>query len=159
MISSACLLADLITAYLDLTHRAMHFLLEELLPEVFMPSFTEGSLRGVSKPDDGKTLKPKESVNLNLEGRGQSKLKTLKSTLDEIDIEIELNTFVDGTLLYGDDIISRNNFSKYLIDLRKAPSNIRGLLSLGISYLYNLKLYIRLNNNQSDYRELYIHAT
>ncbi|MEM4490589.1 MAG: hypothetical protein QXK41_05455, partial [Desulfurococcaceae archaeon] len=69
---------------------------------------------------------------------------TLKTILEEIYVEIELNTLKGKALLYGVMIALRDGILQYLNTTQETINSLKKLICIGISYLSNPPLYRHL---------------
>lgn len=118
-------------------------ILRELPPAGFTREVIENIFRKALRLKIWRTLKP-EARALILALRkwtGKIKSPTLKAVLEEIYVEIELNTVRGKALLYGVKIALRDGMLEYLVSTQKIFSSVRKLVCLGISYLSNPPLY------------------
>jgi len=70
---------------------------------------------------------------------------TLKTILEEIYVEIELNTLKGKALLYGVTIALRDGILQYLNTTQETINSLlKKLICIGISYLSNPPLYRHL---------------
>ncbi|MEM0100104.1 MAG: hypothetical protein QXM42_05730 [Zestosphaera sp.] len=120
----------------DTSHTIKQLILRELPPAGFTSDVIEKMFKKAVRLKIWKNLKPEVRALILALRKWKNKINspTLKTILEEIYVEIELNTLKGKALLYGVTIALRDG-------LLEVIQSVKSLLCLGISYLSNPPLF------------------
>lgn len=120
----------------DTSHTIKQLILRELPPAGFTSDVIEKMFKKAVRLKIWKNLKPEARALILALRKWKNKISspTLKTILEEIYVEIELNTLKGKALLYGVTIALRDG-------LLEVIQSVKSLLCLGISYLSNPPLF------------------
>ena len=120
----------------DASHTIKQLILRELPPAGFTSDVIEKMFKKAVRLKIWKNLKPEARALILALRKWRNKISspTLKTILEEIYVEIELNTLKGKALLYGVTIALRDG-------LLEVIQSVKSLLCLGISYLSNPPLF------------------
>jgi len=120
----------------DTSHTIKQLILRELPPAGFTSDVIEKMFKKAVRLKIWKNLKPEARALILALRKWRNKISspTLKTILEEIYVEIELNTLKGKALLYGVTIALRDG-------LLEVIQSVKSLLCLGISYLSNPPLF------------------
>ncbi|MEM1510003.1 MAG: hypothetical protein QXZ48_08635 [Zestosphaera sp.] len=120
----------------DTSHTIKQLILRELPPAGFTSDVIEKMFKKAVRLKIWKNLKPEARALILALRKWKNKINspTLKTILEEIYVEIELNTLKGKALLYGVTIALRDG-------LLEVIQSVKSLLCLGISYLSNPPLF------------------
>ncbi|MEM4593477.1 MAG: hypothetical protein QXL83_04815 [Zestosphaera sp.] len=120
----------------DTSHTIKQLILRELPPAGFTSDVIEKMFKKAVRLKIWKNLKPEVRALILALRKWRNKISSpiLKTILEEIYVEIELNTLKGKALLYGVTIALRDG-------LLEVIQSVKSLLCLGISYLSNPPLF------------------
>ncbi|MEM1900193.1 MAG: hypothetical protein QXN90_06530 [Zestosphaera sp.] len=120
----------------DTSHTIKQLILRELPPAGFTSDVIEKMFKKAVRLKIWKNLKPEVRALILALRKWKNKINSpiLKTILEEIYVEIELNTLKGKALLYGVTIALRDG-------LLEVIQSVKSLLCLGISYLSNPPLF------------------
>jgi len=120
----------------DTSHTIKQLILRELPPAGFTSDVIEKMFKKAVRLKIWKNLKPEARALILALRKWKNKINSpiLKTILEEIYVEIELNTLKGKALLYGVTIALRDG-------LLEVIQSVKSLLCLGISYLSNPPLF------------------
>ncbi|MEM0474653.1 MAG: hypothetical protein QXS11_05105 [Zestosphaera sp.] len=130
----------------DTSHTIKQLILRELPPAGFTSDVIEKMFKKAVRLKIWKNLKPEARALILALRKWKNKINspTLKTILEEIYVEIELNTLKGKALLYGVMIALRDGILQYLNTTQETINSLKKLICIGISYLSNPPLYRHL---------------